>query len=145
MTDHRPIGFWVALVDRLIDERFATTLEEHGVTRRQWQLLELLRRGPAPVAELDRALAPFLRAAEEGRAADSVAEQIAELVESGWVAVEQERYSLTERGGVATDRLEQVVDEQRAAVTAGVSEEEAERTRATLRSIATNLGWDDAA
>jgi len=34
MTDQRPIGFWLKLVDRLIDERFALTLEEHGVTRR---------------------------------------------------------------------------------------------------------------
>ena len=38
MENQRPIGFWLKLVDSLIDEQFASTLEEHGVTRRQWQL-----------------------------------------------------------------------------------------------------------
>ena len=28
MTDQRPIGFWLKLVDRLIDEQFAATLDE---------------------------------------------------------------------------------------------------------------------
>ncbi|MCU1534906.1 MAG: transcriptional regulator, partial [Glaciihabitans sp.] len=37
MADQRPIGFWLKLVDRMIDEQFAATIEEHGVTRRQWQ------------------------------------------------------------------------------------------------------------
>ncbi len=56
----RPIGFWLKLVDRLIDEQFAATLEEHGVTRRQWQLLNVLSREPATVEQLDAAVAPFL-------------------------------------------------------------------------------------
>ena len=28
----RPIGFWLRLVDNLINEQFASTLDEHGVT-----------------------------------------------------------------------------------------------------------------
>ena len=34
MNATRPLGFWLKLVDSLIDEQFAATLEEHGVTRR---------------------------------------------------------------------------------------------------------------
>ncbi|MWV51195.1 MarR family transcriptional regulator [Rathayibacter sp. VKM Ac-2803] len=139
MADQRPIGYWLTLVDRLIEERFALTLEEHGVTRMQWQLLELLRRAPAAVDELDRALAPFLRSAPAEEPA-SVVEHLAELVESGWVTAEGERFALTERGGVATARLEEVVGAARTAVTEGVSEEDYERTVATLRRIAENLG-----
>ena len=75
MTDQRPIGFWLKLVDRLIDERFANTLEEHGVTRRQWQLLNVLSRGNATGAQLDATLAPFLSAIDD----ETVKEHLAEL------------------------------------------------------------------
>jgi hypothetical protein len=61
MAPPRPIGFWLKLVDRLIDESFDSLLEEHGVTRRQWQLLNVLQRGPATLEQLDSAVAPFLR------------------------------------------------------------------------------------
>ena len=54
--------------------------------------------------------------------------------------VESELYALTERGGVATARLEEVVAEQRSAATAGVGEQEYAVTVATLRTIAGNLG-----
>jgi len=146
MADQRPIGYWLTLVERLVDERFSVTLEEHGVTRRQWQLLQQLQRGPSPLAELDRALAPFLRAPTAADpAGESAAEQLAELLESGWVEARSELYALTERGEVATARLEEVVASQRASATAGVAEEEYEITVRTLRTIAGNLGASDPA
>ncbi len=77
--DSRPIGFWLKLVDRLIDEQFAATLEEHGVTRRQWQLPERARREPATVEQLDAAVAPFLSAATPEGGAESSAEHLSEL------------------------------------------------------------------
>ena len=49
MADQRPIGYWLRLVDGLIDDQFAGTLDEHGVTRMQWQLLNVLARGQASV------------------------------------------------------------------------------------------------
>ncbi|MCJ1695668.1 MarR family transcriptional regulator [Rathayibacter caricis] len=146
MADQRPIGYWLTLVERLVDERFSVTLEEHGVTRRQWQLLQQLQRGPSPLAELDRALAPFLRAPTAADpAGESAAEQLAELLESGWVEARSELYALTERGEVATARLEEVVASQRASATAGVAEEEYEITVRTLRTIAGNLGGSEPA
>lgn len=146
MADQRPIGYWLTLVERLVDERFSVTLEEHGVTRRQWQLLQQLQRGPSPLAELDRALAPFLRAPTAADpAGESAAEQLAELLESGWVEARSELYALTERGEVATARLEEVVASQRASATAGVAEEAYEITVRTLRTVAGNLGWSEPA
>ncbi|OOB90235.1 hypothetical protein B0T42_12940 [Rathayibacter sp. VKM Ac-2630] len=140
------MGYWLSLVERLVDERFAVTLEEHGVTRRQWQLLQQLQRGPSPLAELDRALAPFLRApTAEDPAGESAAEQLAELLESGWIEARSELYALTERGQVATARLEEVVAAQRASATTGVPDEEYEIAVRTLRTIAGNLGWSDRA
>lgn len=141
MTSERPIGFWLRLVDRLIDERFASILEEHGVTRRQWQLLGVLRRSPASAAELDEAVAPFLT--EEG---ETSSDSLGELVESGWVAREGEaRFVLTELGQDAFGRLADVVDATRELVAEGVAEEDYATTLATLERMARNFGWSDSA
>src|SRR4051794_21201458 len=110
MTDQRPIGFWLKLVDRLIDEQFATTLEEHGVTRRQWQLLNVLSLGPSTVEQLDNAIAPFLAGGESG---ESSTEHLTELIDSGWVDATPSGYEVTERGKTAFDRLSEVVGQQR--------------------------------
>src|ERR671913_2617062 len=59
-TDRRPIGFWLKLVDRLLDEGFDRSLGGAGLPRRHWQALTALQSGPATVQELDATLAPFL-------------------------------------------------------------------------------------
>ena len=140
MTDQRPIGFWLKLVDRLIDERFALALEEHGVTRRQWQLLNVLSRGNATVNALDAAVEPFL-ATDDGESAD---EHLAELVDSGWVSVTPSGYELTEHGRTALTGLAGVVQANRDLASQGVSEEAYDQTLAILERIARNLGWSDA-
>ena len=141
MTDTRPIGFWLKLVDRLIDEQFARTLEEHGVTRRQWQLLNVLGRGPASVEQLDAEVAPFLQAATDDSPAESSVEHLTELIESAWVDATPTGYELTERGRSSLARLETVVAEQRTVITAGVSEDEYVSTVRVLERMAQNLGY----
>lgn len=142
MTAPRPIGFWLKLVDRLIDEQFASTLEEHGVTRRQWQLLNVLSREASSVAELDAAVAPFLSPGENGEA-ESSAEHLSELIESAWVDATATGYELTERGRAAFERLEAVVATQRTVIAEGVAPEHYEQTVAVLERMARNLGWSD--
>ena len=56
----RPIGFWLKLVDRLIDDAFDAALGQAGLTRRHWQVLSLLQEAPATVQQTDAQLAPFL-------------------------------------------------------------------------------------
>lgn len=138
MPSPRPIGFWLKLVDRMIDEQFASTLEEHGVTRRQWQLLNVLSREPATAEQLDAAVAPFL-SADDG---DTSAEHLAELVDSGWVTVGA-AYELTERGRTAFDKLESVVAAQRTIMAEGIGPDEYEQTVSVLERMARNLGWND--
>ncbi|PJJ73646.1 hypothetical protein CLV46_3240 [Diaminobutyricimonas aerilata] len=140
MADQRPIGYWLKLVDGLIEGRFADLLEEHGVTRRQWQLLNLLRRGPADVHRLDAAIAPFLAAG----AGESSAEHLTELIESGWVAATPAGYELTDRGSVAVTRLGEVVDGMRDSIGRDVADEDYARTVTTLERMARNLGWTGA-
>ena len=139
MASPRPIGFWLKLVDRMIDEQFASTLEEHGVTRRQWQLLNVLSREPATVEQLDAAVAPFLSAELDETSAD----HLAELVDSGWVDSSTAAYQITDRGRTAFDKLEAVVIAQRTLVAEGVSADEYEQTVSVLERMARNLGWSD--
>jgi hypothetical protein len=145
MADQRPIGFWLKLVDRMVDERFASTLEEHGVTRRQWQLLSILSRGPATVDELDTAIAPFLAPPADDTEPDSSAENLGELIESGWVIAAGEGFAITERGSTAFTRLAEVVAANREIATEGVAASEYDAMVATLEQIARNLGWTDSA
>lgn len=133
----RPIGFWLKLVDRLIDEHFVEVLEEHGVTRRQWQLLNVLSAGEAPVAQLDAAVEPYLDGSDDG----SAAEHLTELIESGWVDATPGGYELTERGSTAFTRLSDVVDQVRSTLAGDIAEDEYATTLRTLEAMARNLGW----
>ncbi|MGV8882584.1 MAG: MarR family winged helix-turn-helix transcriptional regulator [Rhodoglobus sp.] len=143
MDTPRPIGFWLKLVDRLIDEQFASTLEEHGVTRRQWQLLNVLSRESSTAAQLDAAVAPFLNLTppEPGEPEASV-EHLTELIDSGWVDATPSGYELTERGRNAFDRLADVVAVSRARMTEGLTAEQYDETLAVLERMARNLGFE---
>jgi len=141
MTDQRPIGFWLKLVDGLIDELFASTLDEHGITLRQWQLLSVLSRGAASVEQLDAAVAPSLTGSVDAAEPESSAEHLTELIESAWVDATSTGYELTERGRVAHSRLADVMGENRAQVSRGITEAEYKSTVDVLNRMATNLGW----
>jgi hypothetical protein len=136
MADQRPIGYWLRLVDGLIDDQFARTLDEHGVTRMQWQLMNVLARSQASVEMLDAAVKPYLVAGGE-----TTLDHLTELIESAWVDATPTGYELTERGHGALDRLTNVVSGQRTAMAAGVSEDEYLTTTRTLEQMARNLGW----
>ena len=138
MADSRPIGFWLKLVDRLLDERFAAVLEEHGVSRGQWRLLNVVSEGGATAEEVERAVAPFQT--DDGM---SVSDQLAELIESDWVVFGGIEYRLTERGASAHARLAEVVGELRTGSTDGISGEDYEHTVQTLERMARNLGWSN--
>ena len=138
MAGTRPIGFWLRLVDRLLEERFAGVLEEHGVTRGQWQLLNVVSNGGATAEVVERAVEPFTTA--DGT---PVSAQLAELIESGWVELRGTEYGLTKRGEIAHDRLAEVIGELRTHSTEGISDEDYASTLTTLERMARNLGWSD--
>jgi hypothetical protein len=138
MAASRPIGFWLRLVDRLLEERFAGVLEEHGITRGQWQLLNVVSRGGATGEVVERAVEPFT-----GADGTPVSSQLAELLESGWVELDGTEYRLTRRGEVAHDRLAVVIGELRTHSTEGISSDDYASTLATLERMARNLGWTD--
>lgn len=137
MDTSHPLGSWLQLVQRLIEEQFADILDEHGVTRRQWQLLTVLARQPATVEQLDAAIAPL----PTDPAVESSAEHLTELIESGWVDATAGGYDITDRGRTAFDRLTEVIVEHRAAMVEGLSEGELEQARVVLERMSRNLGY----
>ncbi len=139
MKTPRPIGFWLTLVDRMLDEQFASTLEEHGVTRRQWRLLNVLAQSEATVEQLDAAVAPFLSADDH----ETSVEHLTELIDSGWVDATPTGYEVTDRGRTAFDKLAAVVAVQRTLATEGLTPEQYNGTLEVLERIARNLGWND--
>jgi len=138
-TEERPIGFWLKLVDQLVDEQFGASFEEHGLTRRQWQMMNLLTNGPATGPELSDQLRPFFPPVETGTSA----ELIDELVDSGWVAVRDGQYSLTELGTRSLENLRGAVERIRGQLTEEVSEEEYTALVSVLKRMAGNLGWSE--
>lgn len=140
MPEQRPIGYWLKLVDQLIERQFATTLDEHGVTRVQWQLLNVLSRSVSTVEQLDDAIAPFLNTNNPN---ESSAEHLTELIDSAWVDATPSGYEMTDRGRTAFSTLAGVVNQQRAQVASGITEPEFETTVSTLEKMARNLGWAD--
>lgn len=138
-TQERPIGFWLKLVDQLVDDQFGASFEEHGVTRRQWQMMNLLVDGPATPKQLADGLRPFFPAVEAGTSE----ELIEELRESGWVTLQAEHYELTDLGQRSLENLRGAVDRIRLQLTENVSEDEYAALLALLQRMARNLGWDD--
>ena len=131
----RPIGYWVKTVDRLIDDHFAAAAGGAGLTRRQWQILNVLAEHPGATREaVSAALAPFLTPGE------TIDEHLAAIPDL--VTVRPDRLELTPAG---RDRLDQVrqqsVQRLRDRVAAGLTVEEYETTLRTLERIARNLGW----
>ncbi|APF40865.1 MarR family winged helix-turn-helix transcriptional regulator [Neomicrococcus aestuarii] len=137
----QPIGYWVKLVDSLITERFQDALEEHGVTRRQWMLLNHLRSGAASGGELTEALSPFFGDPVPEGEPRTPSEHLAELVESGWVLEDGHMFSLTERGNLSLERLTEIVDGIRTSATENIEPIDFATTVSTLRTMAANLGY----
>jgi hypothetical protein len=131
-TDRRPIGFWLKLVDRLFDERLDETLGD--LTRRHWQVLNVLQQGAVDQAGIDARVRPFLDRES------STKREVADLQDRGWIAG-TETMQLTEMGTKEFRRLLDAVSADRAQVMAGIASEEYATTVATLERMARNLGW----
>ena len=139
MASSKPLGYWLKLLDHLIDKQFAETLDEHGVTRRQWQLLNVLAEGDATLAQLDAAVAPFLNPDLEETSSD----HLAELIESAWVTTSANGFAVTEQGRGAFERLAEVVARNRDTLAEGIDPEDFNSTLNALERMARNLGWSE--
>jgi hypothetical protein len=116
VPEQRPIGYWLKLLDRLIDESFDRAIGEHGLTRRHWQVMSVLAHAPARERELADALAPFLGDPTE------IAATSADLVDRQWIITAGTgKFELTDLGREAQIRISQRVMQTRQVLVAGIS------------------------
>lgn len=130
-----PLAYWLTVVERLVQARIGSVLEEHGVTRIQWRVLSLLENGPCALDELERLASDVPRADDE----ETTASAVAELVESAWVLGTSAAHSLSEAGAGALRRMTATVTELRASALEGITPEQEAVVIAALQRIAENL------
>jgi DNA-binding MarR family transcriptional regulator len=138
-AQQRPIGFWLKLVDRLIDDSLDAVLGQAGLTRRHWQVLNLLAEAPVTLQQTDERLAPFLDGGEP-----TTRPVLDDLHARGLITwTDARQATLTDVGRTAGAELGQQVAQARARLVAGISPEEYAATIDVLRRMAVNLGWAD--
>lgn len=138
MSQARPIGYWVKLVDRLLEVGLDAELARDGLTRRHWQVLAVVQdEGPVDELAVARALAPFDTAAGEpvGTA------ELTLLVSRRWMVRDGGGYVLTDDGREHVAALAERVQGFRERIAEGITADEYATTLAVLQRVATNLGW----
>lgn len=139
VADRHPIGYWLKLVDQLIDQNFDAILGSAALTRRHWQILNFLQDAPATYAEIDDEAAPYL-----APHMPTVRPVVDDLCSRGWAALTSAgKISLTEVGAKAHQDLLAGVAASRDRISAGIDKDEYAATIDVLRRMATNLGWSE--
>ena len=133
----RPIGYWLKKLDRLIDGRFDQQLGEASLSRRQWQVLNLLKDGPRSEPELQSELEPFLQ-----QAPDDLTGALSRLVTRGWADSQDNIVTLTDTGQAQFELIKAKVAELRQKLAVGISPEEYRTTIDVLGRMAANLEPD---
>lgn len=127
-----PIGYWLKTLDRLIDENFDRALAAEGAQRRHWQILNIVKTGPATSARIAAALDPFWT---EG--AITLDEALADMTRRGWITGQEPR-QLTQGGEATLDAIRERTG-LREKIVAGLTAEQYAQTVAVLEQMAANL------
>ena len=138
MSERKPIGYWLKELDRLIEQSFDHALAGEDVTRREWQVLNVLSVTPTSSGDLTDALRPFFGTDAN---AGALEEMLDRLTRRGWALRDPEtRYALSPEGEAARSALLERVQALRGAIADGITPEAYNTTIDTLRRMATNLG-----
>lgn len=132
-----PIGYWIKQVDNLLTAQINAAQSAHGVSRPQWQILNLLKEtGGAGQARLFETMRTFVDAS-------GLSEILLSLRERGWIeakATGADEFQLTEAGRQQYDIIFATQKEVRQRAMQGISEEEYGTAVRVLQRIVDNLG-----
>ena len=135
MEMERPIGYWLKHLDRLIEAALERAFAEHKLTRRHWQIMNVLRESPQQQAGLTEATRPFW-----GPGAITLDEVTSELTRRGWLTQDDTgRYALTPAGQAGHAAVEQKVHGIRSTFLTGLTEQDYRGTVRVLQRMAENL------
>lgn len=138
MTQERPIGYWVKLVDRLVEAGVDAELVREGLKQRHWVVLNVVaERGPVDEAGVARMLTPFEQASVEPVGST----ELTLLASRRWIRRETDGYVLTDDGVQHLAALRERVVALRERATAGIPARDVATTFAVLEQVAMNLGW----
>jgi len=130
----RPIGYWLKTLDRLIDGQFESRLGDAGLSRWQWQILNLLHDGARSMPELQDELEPFLRDAP-----DELDDAVTGLLSRGWADSQNAVISLSKTGEAQFGLVTANIAELRQDLAAGISPEQYRATVDVLVRMVANL------
>jgi DNA-binding MarR family transcriptional regulator len=131
----QPIGYWLNRTDQAITTAMNHLLEQDGITRVGWQLLNVLNRGDA-VAQSE-----VYAVMQANADAETLRATIEQLIAKGWV-VRTERaqeLALTDEGRRELARIRRRIGEFRQQSLQGVSEDDYRTMIAVLERIISNL------
>ncbi|MGH3761389.1 hypothetical protein [Actinophytocola sp.] len=131
----RPIGYWLKHLDRLIEAVAERTFAEERLTRRHWQIMNVVRESPRDAAALTESIRPFW-----GPGAIVLDEVTDELTRRGWLTRDEVgHYELTPAGRTGHAAMEAKMRGIRSTFLNGLAEEDYDATVRTLRRMAENL------
>lgn len=133
----KPIGYWVKLVDELLETDLERSLDHLGINRRHWQVLNVVESNSRAPSEVAIELSPFL---DSAAAADSY---LRELVDKGWLQSTDGSYELTGSGQSRLREARDQIKAARARIADGVTEQDYNTTLVTLKTLCRNLGWEE--
>ena len=132
---NRPIGYWLKHLDGLIEGAAERAFAEEKLTRRHWQIMNVLRESPQDEAGLTEAIRPFW-----GPGAITLQEVTSELTRRGWLTQDDSgRYRLTPAGQAGHAAVEEKVRGIRATFLTGLTEEDYFGALRVLQRMAENL------
>lgn len=132
-----PIGSLLRALDRHITQAFEWALGSHDVTRRQWQLLNVLvQHDTVAFTDLDAAVAPFLEAGDTARP------HLELLAARGYVEIDGDAAELSDAGLSAYAELAALVGRIRERLVEGLPEGEYDRIVAGLQIMLANFERD---
>ena len=131
----RPLGYWLKHLDRLIETAAERTFAEQELTRRHWQIMNVLRESPRQEAGLTEAVRPFW-----GPGAITLHEVTSELTRRDWLTQDDTgRYALTPAGQAGHAAVEQKVRGIRSTLVTGLTEQDYRDTVRVLQRMAENM------
>jgi hypothetical protein len=135
VREQRPIGYWLKHLDRLIERTFERSLADQGLSRRDWQTMNVLSAGPHDAEGLAAALRPFW-----GEGAVALDEVVGGLERRGWISPGADRrFALTALGLEAHRAVSERVQETRRRSLEGLTEGQYRAAVDTLRRMTENL------
>ena len=130
-----PIGYWLKQADEVLTEQINQAQAMHGVSRTEWQILNLLKEnGRATRESIFQTMRTFVDTSE-------FQEIINRLAERGWIdeSVGSGELQLTEAGQRQHERIFATQKEVRQRAMQGISQDEYTTTIRVLKQMIENL------